>query len=47
MRRNEGKETVTDRIVILSDINTFEEKDRLNGQSIVNHELVKESTQIF
>ena len=42
-----GKATATDRIVILSDVNPFEENNRLNGQSIVNYERIKESTQHF
>lgn len=42
-----GKATATDRIVILSDVNPFEKNERLNGQSILTYELIKESTQHF
>ena len=38
-----GKATATDRIVILSDVNPFEKNERLNGQSILTYELIKES----
>jgi len=41
-----GKATTTDRIVILSDINPFEENQRLNGESIA-YDLIKESTKHF
>tara|TARA_R110002096_G_scaffold435300_1_gene660117 strand:- start:2089 stop:3360 length:1272 start_codon:yes stop_codon:yes gene_type:complete len=42
-----GKATATDRIVILSDINPFENNKRLNGKSTLTYELVQKSTQHF
>ncbi|MDV3856456.1 restriction endonuclease [Elizabethkingia anophelis] len=42
-----GKATTTDRIVILSDINPFENNDRLNGKSVLTYDLIKESTKHF
>ncbi len=42
-----GKATATDRIVILSDINPFENNERLNGKSVLNYKLIQESTKHF
>jgi site-specific DNA-methyltransferase (adenine-specific) len=42
-----GKATATDRIIILSDINPFKENLRLNGESDLTYDLVKESTKHF
>lgn len=42
-----GKATTVDRIVILSDINPFENNKRLNGESELNYELIQESTLHF
>ena len=42
-----GKATATDRIVILSDINPLKYNDRLNGNSILTYEMIKESTKHF
>lgn len=42
-----GKATATDRIVILSDINPFKENHRLNGESDLTYDLIKESTKHF
>lgn len=42
-----GKATATDRIVILSDINPFENNQRLNGKSVLQYDLIKESTKHF
>lgn len=40
-----SKATATDRIVILSDINPFENNNRLNGESILTYQLIEESTR--
>lgn len=42
-----GKATATDRIVILSDINPFENNERMNGKSILTYKLIQESTKHF
>lgn len=42
-----GMATATDRIAILSDINPFEGNNRLNGKSVLNYELIQESTIHF
>lgn len=42
-----GKATATDRIVILSDVNPFENNQRLNGKSVLTYDLIKESTKHF
>ena len=42
-----GMATATDRIAILSDINPFEGNNRLNGKSVLNYELIQESTVHF
>jgi hypothetical protein len=42
-----GKATAADRIVILSDINPFKENHRLNGESDLTYDLIKESTKHF
>lgn len=42
-----GKATATDRIVILSDVNPFKENHRLNGESDLTYDLIKESTKHF
>lgn len=42
-----GKATTTDRIVILSDVNPFENNQRLNGKSVLHYDLIKESTKHF
>lgn len=42
-----GKATATDRIVILSDINPFENNNRINGESILTYNLIQESTRHF
>lgn len=42
-----GKATATDRIVILSDINPFKNNQRLNGESDLTYDLIKESTRHF
>ncbi|MDH7448428.1 DNA methyltransferase [Aquimarina sp. 2201CG14-23] len=42
-----GKATATDRIVILSDSNPFEKNNRLNGESVLTYDLIKESTKHF
>ncbi len=42
-----GKATTTDRIVILSDINPFENNHRLNGESVLTYERIMESTKHF
>jgi len=42
-----GKATATDRIVILSDINPFKKNQRLNGESVIAYDLIKESTEHF
>ncbi len=42
-----GKATATDRIVILSDVNPFENNNRLNGESIITYKLIQESTKHF
>lgn len=42
-----GQATATDRIVILSDINPFENNERMNGKSILTYKLIQESTKHF
>ena len=42
-----GKATATDRIVILSDANPFDNNQRLNGKSVLTYDLIKESTKHF
>ncbi|ARV11724.1 restriction endonuclease [Gilvibacter sp. SZ-19] len=42
-----GKATATDRIVILSDINPFENNNRINGKSVLTYKLIQESTRHF
>jgi len=42
-----GKATATDRIVILSDINPFENNNRINGKSVLTYKLIQESTKHF
>ncbi|RDK82766.1 DNA methyltransferase [Marinirhabdus gelatinilytica] len=42
-----GKATATDRIVIVSDINPFENNERLNGENILTYEAIQESTKHF
>ena len=42
-----GKATATDRIVIVSDINPFEDNTRLNGKSSLTYEMIQESTKHF
>ncbi len=42
-----GKATTTDRIVILSDINPFENNNRINGKSVLTYKLIQESTKHF
>lgn len=42
-----GKATAIDRIVILSDINPFENNERLNGESMLAYEMIKKSTEEF
>ena len=42
-----GKATATDRIVIVSDINPFENNERLNGESVLTYNAIQESTKHF
>ena len=42
-----GKATTTDRIVILSNVNPFEDNLRLNGESILDYDIIKKSTESF
>lgn len=42
-----GRATATDRIVILSDINPFENNNRINGKSVLTYRLIQESTEHF
>lgn len=42
-----GKATATHRTVILSDVNPFENNQRLNGKSVLTYDLIKESTKHF
>ena len=42
-----GNATATDRIVIMADINPFENNTRLNGQSTLSYKRVKEETKLF
>lgn len=47
MEESKGKTTATDRIVILSDVNPLENNQRLNGESVLTYDLIKESTKHF
>ncbi|MDY0143610.1 MAG: DNA methyltransferase [Bacteroidales bacterium] len=42
-----GQATAIDRIVILSDINPFQNNERMNGKSILTYKLIQESTKYF
>lgn len=42
-----GKATTTDRIVILSNTNPFENNNRLNGESVLEYDIIRRSTEMF
>ena len=46
-RETKGKATATDRIIILSDVNPFENNQRLSGKSVMQYDQIKGSTKHF